>query len=107
MEQLTLQPVARHSDPITSHQAAALASLKANSNRARCYEALWRAAKNDWRNDWDGLTDFELADLTGLQQTSAGKRRLELVRLGLVEATPHTRPAPSGAPARVWRVTTQ
>ncbi len=53
----------------------------------------------------DGLTDFELADLIGSQQTSAGKRRGELAHAGLIIATTDRRPSPSGAPAIVWRLT--
>lgn len=59
----------------------------------------------------NGLTDFELADLTAWQQTSIGKRRGELFKAGLVEVAtdasgkPLKRPAPSGKLALVWRVT--
>lgn len=52
-----------------------------------------------------GLTDFELGDLMHRQQTSAGKRRLELERDGLVEHTDIKRLAPSGSMATVWRIT--
>lgn len=62
------------------------------------------------------LTDFELAKKTGVQQTSIGKRRLELQYEGLVESLKMnrlgdievvTRPAPSGAAATVWTLTLQ
>jgi hypothetical protein len=53
----------------------------------------------------NGMTDFELAERTGVQQTSIGKRRLDLVELGFVEATDRYRPSPSNAPAIVWRST--
>lgn len=53
----------------------------------------------------DGLTDFELADLTGKAQTSVGKRRGELATAGLIVATTERRPSPSGSPAIVWRIT--
>lgn len=60
-----------------------------------------------------GATDFELAELTGVAQTSIGKRRLELERAGIVCRrlvvwpatgclTGDRRPAPSGALAAVW-----
>lgn len=55
----------------------------------------------------DGLTDFELAHITGVTQPSIGKRRLELQRAEFIQATSHTRPSPSGSPARVWRITAQ
>lgn len=52
-----------------------------------------------------GLTDFELGDRMGRQQTSAGKRRGELRDLGLIEQTELRRLAPSGSPAIVWVIT--
>ena len=58
-----------------------------------------------------GLTDFELAEITGRQQTSIGKRRGELYDAGLVEAATNERgeivkrPSPSGALSIVWRIT--
>ena len=53
----------------------------------------------------DGLTDFELADLTDTAQTSIGKRRGELEKAQLIVATTTRRPAPSGKPATVYRIT--
>ena len=88
-------PLARNSDPVTSHDAAALAGLTAGSLRWRCLEVLAAGP----------LTDFELADQVERQQTSAGKRRGELVAAGLVVATDVKRPAPSGALAIVWAIT--
>lgn len=57
-----------------------------------------------------GLTDFELAKLSGWAQTSIGKRRGDLMNpkyfpTPLIEKTGETRPSPSGSPARVWRIT--
>lgn len=52
-----------------------------------------------------GLTDFELAALVHISQPSIGKRRLDLERDGLIEFAEETRPAPSGSPARVYRIT--
>lgn len=85
----------RTSDPDTSKEAAAGATLNAATLRARCLEAL--------RAHADGLTDFELAAHVGSQQTSAGKRRGELVAQGLVRNSGNRRPSPSGAAAIVWR----
>lgn len=85
---------ARRTDPETSHHAA---NHDRTTDRARALDIL--------RAHPDGLTDFELADLMHRQQTSAGKRRHELMAAGLVEYAGHTRPAPSGSPARVWRPT--
>jgi hypothetical protein len=52
-----------------------------------------------------GLTDDEHENLNGLRGDSAGKRRLELKRMNLVEDTTYTRLTRRGAPARVWRIT--
>lgn len=91
------RPVARRTDPITSHQAARLADTTADTNRALALRTL--------RAHPDGLTDFELAELTGLQQNSVGKRRGELRDAGLVEDTGKRRPSTTGSPAIVWRAT--
>jgi hypothetical protein len=85
---------ARRTDPATSHAAAELRPAARIRDRDRVLEML-RA----WP---DGLTDFELAQCLGGQQTSLGKRRGELVRAGLVRPTGLTRPSPSGARAMVW-----
>lgn len=89
------EPVARRTDPDTSWAAAEDASLNADTHRARVLAAL--------RAHPDGLTDFELGDLLGLQQTSAGKRRGELRDIGLVVNAGCKRPAPSGSMSIVWK----
>jgi hypothetical protein len=91
-------PVARASDPETSHQAAAAAAVRAGTDRALALRALARAGDR-------GLTDFELEAATRIKQTSIGKRRGELVKSGYVEFAGAKRMAPSGTPAMVWRVT--
>lgn len=61
----------------------------------------------------EGLTDFELAYLTGSKQTSIGKRRHELCGLSagrqvgpaLIEATGTRRVNTDGNPSAVWRIT--
>lgn len=55
----------------------------------------------------EGLTDFELAELTETAQTSIGKRRGELEKAGLIVATTQRRPSPSGSQAIVWRITSR
>jgi len=90
------EPVARLTDPETSRQAAQDAKALSGQHRLLAFAALRAAGEH-------GLTDFELADLTGVAQTSIGVRRKELVRAGYVEPTPMRRPAPSGSAAIVWR----
>jgi hypothetical protein len=88
----------RATDPATSRDAARLAKLTAGTVRTKCLLALADAGER-------GLTDFELGAAVGRQQTSAGKRRGELVEAGYVENTHEKRPAPSRAFAAVWRIT--
>lgn len=53
-----------------------------------------------------GLIDHEHQRLNGLIPTSAGKRRLELRRMGLVESAGRRRPTGTGnAEAEVWCLT--
>lgn len=91
-----LSSMVRAGDPPTSRDAAKLAKLSAGILRAACLFALVESGD---------LTDFELAEKVGRQQTSAGKRRGELVAEGYVEASGEKRPAPSGALSMVWRAT--
>lgn len=90
-------PTARASDPATSHTAAARASVRAATDRA-----LVLRIHQQWTS---GLTDFELAEMAGRQQTSLGVRRGELRKLGLIRDSGLKRPAPSGTPATVWVIT--
>ncbi len=92
-------PGVRANDPDTSWEAA-LGRLggKAADRRAALEWLFVRP---------DGLTDFELGEVMGRQQTSAGKRRGELRDLGLVVDTGQRRPAPSGSSAIVWAITAQ
>lgn len=85
----------RRTDPGTSELAAEDALEHASTHRLRVLE--------EHRRHPDGLTDFELAAILGLQQTSAGKRRGELRDAGLIEDSKTCRPAPSGSLAIVWR----
>lgn len=96
---MTAQPdlwsMARSTDPDTSWAAAADALVNADTDRARVLE-MHRAHP-------EGLTDFELAELMGRQQTSVGKRRGELRDKGLIEHAGFKRAAPSGSMSIVWR----
>jgi hypothetical protein len=92
----------RRTDPVTSHEAEARVRPHASTGRRAVLSALAL---------YGPLTDFELAERTGWQQTSIGKRRGECVALGYVEAftapdgTKCKRPSPSGSPAIVWSIT--
>jgi len=101
-EQLTLpEPAAKSNDQSTSVAAANDARKKCSENQMR---ALLLLAKKP-------MTDYELADATGMQQNSIGKRRGDLYKIGLVE--PETddagnqvkRPGPTGSTCLSWRIT--
>lgn len=87
-------PARRTTDPDTSR---APTEPRMSAGRLLALDALARHR--------DGLTDFELAEITGKPQTSIGKRRGELVSAGLVVGTTQRRPSPTGSPAIVWRIT--
>lgn len=102
-----LTPMVRRNDGDTSRDAAVAVLGTVDSLRESCLKILRDAGAC-------GLTDHELADrvkIAGIPcagQTSAGKRRLELQRAGLVEQVigadgkPARRPT-DGATAFVWR----
>ena len=92
-------PTVRNTDPETSHRAAERMANALNTDR--------RHVLVSHSHHPNGLTDFELAKLCDRQQTSVGKRRGELCDVGLIEQTQLRRPAPSGSPAIVWRITTR
>lgn len=93
-----LQPGARSTDPGTAHLAARNARRRLGASQRTVLAALVRAGER-------GLTDFELAELTGRKQTSFGVRRGELVKAGLVHRTPTTRPSDTNSDAAVWAIT--
>lgn len=89
-------PDVRATDPSTSVGAATINRPRRANHKALVLDALRAAGPS-------GLTDFETGAATGLQQTSAGKRRLDLQRDGLVRPLiGERRLSPSGTPAQVW-----
>lgn len=53
----------------------------------------------------NGLTDFELAELTKEDKNAIAPRRVDLMRAGWVEDAGVRRPSPKGNPSRVYRLT--
>lgn len=88
----------RTTDPETARLAAEAAGERLNEHQWLVLASLIEAGR-------DGLIDHDHEARNGLIQTSAGKRRIELVRLGLVQWTGRKRRSPSGQLARVWGVT--
>jgi len=94
-------PSARTTDPETSHLAAIDARKSWGPGHHLVLQSLYFA----------DMTDYELADATGRQQNSIGKRRGECMKMGLVAAKIDDngkklkRPAPSGSMSIVWCLT--
>lgn len=103
-EQLQLLGMTRTGDLDTAESAAVIALTSVADGRQKALDALASVYP-------DGLSDFDLADITGTQQTSIGKRRGELVDAGFVERhrdefgqwARHT--TPTGSPCSVWSLT--
>ena len=95
-------PIARNTDPLTSHEAAHDTSFKASKHRVIAILALHR---------FGPLTDYELAERTGLQHNSIGKRRKDCQDAGLVtfyrdaDGNKVKRLAPSKSKCLVWMLT--
>ena len=79
-------PVARQSDPATSHQAAKLAKAWAPSHRERILGVLWRP-----------MTAAKIATLTGLTVVQVDRRLPELEAAGEARVTGEVRDG-----MRVW-----
>lgn len=91
------QPMARPSDPETSHMAAERMLKFCRADRLLALQAHGKHPH--------GLTDHELAALCDRQHNSIGKRRTDLRDAGLVEDSTLRRSAPSGSTVIVWRIT--
>jgi hypothetical protein len=94
---LRIGPGARNTDPETSHLAAVRDSLR--DHQRRVLRALYEHEA--------GLLDHAYPDLpdVNLGQDSAGKRRGELVALGLVADSGRKGRTPRGKQAIVWQIT--
>lgn len=83
----------RNTDPDTSRAAGA----------AERESDIWLALIIHSQNP-NGLTDYELQNISGLQQNSIGKRRTELYGMSLVCDSGSRRPGPTGAACIVWKI---
>jgi hypothetical protein len=94
-------PSARTNDPETSHLAAIDARKSMGPGHRLVLRFLYIAP----------MTDYELAEATGFQQNSIGKRRGECEKVGFVtvkigdDGKRLKRPAPSGSLSLVWCLT--
>jgi hypothetical protein len=78
MKESPLFRMARASDPVTSRMAAEQIAPHVHAGQMKALEAFCLLNHTT-------LDDFELSDWTGVKQTSIGKRRGELERMGYVE----------------------
>lgn len=88
----------RLSDPDTAHAAAVRTAEQLRDQHWLVLDALVAAGAV-------GMLDHDHESVSGLGQDSAGKRRGELVRLGLVEASDRKRETSRKRLAIVWVVT--
>src|SRR5215510_4611858 len=107
-------PLARNTDPDTSHGAKTVFITEDK------IEVLFRyrdALNGKFGPEFQiGMTDYDLIRNTGRQQNSFGKRRGEWFKWGMIEKVTGwdeakgkevvlKRPAPSTSPCIVWRIT--
>lgn len=87
-----LSTMVRNRDPKTSFDAAT------KTNRSEGKRRVWECLSAHP----EGLNDWEISELTGMEKSSAAKRRKDLG--DLVEYAGFTRPTNTGSSARVWRL---
>lgn len=86
----------RRDDPSTSVEAAKKTVKNISKTKQRILDLL--------SNYPDGLCDEQIARLLNMKESSAGKRRGDLVTDGLVEYCGYTRLTSTQTNAKVWRV---
>lgn len=91
------EPVARTTDPGTSHIAARIAGRKVRESQLRVLEALAAGPMTD--------EEMQLALMVPMSLSGSRTRRKELTRTGMVAATGRTRPTALGNPSNVWQIT--
>ena len=92
-----LEPVARTTDPGTSHVAAFFASRKVRESQLRVLEALAAGPMTD--------EEMQLALMVPMSLSGSRTRRKELTRMGMVSDTGYTRPTILRNPSIVWQIT--
>jgi hypothetical protein len=96
---LNARPTPVHAeDPLTAWEASVAAALRAPSVRQRVLFALVDCGEH-------GATDWELSEELHILRTTAGKRRVELQRLGLCKRTEQRRLTGTASTAVVHRIT--
>lgn len=105
-EQLEPGAVARNTDPLTSHQAAA--SVDVTKGQQRVLDALALRPDVDWTDEqfarWFEQRAMVMKTPVGMSPSGLRTRRAELIELGLIEWTGDKRPLASGRLSQVWRL---
>lgn len=96
MSQLDIFSLARPSDPETSFAAARLTDRQGGMRRVLTFLAA---------HSERAFTDHQIAEYVGMDKGSAAVRRKDLRNLGYVEFADEFGVTPTGAKARMWRVT--
>jgi hypothetical protein len=89
---LPLRPLARRTDPSTSHVAAARAGSLAGAHQVKILEALAQG---------DG-TIYVLAERSGLTHVQVARRLPDLTQANRIRLTGEEREGPTGRMCRVW-----
>lgn len=89
-------PMARRTDPATSHRAAESVAVSAEAQRQRIYWSLIRFG--------GALNADEIAQREGMTMEQVCRRLPELVRDGRLERLDETRPTRTGRAAHLYRL---
>ena len=90
----TINQLARRTDPVTSHEAARLASEFAGTHCARIHAALVQCGPMD---------PEQIGVMVGMEPYACRKRLADLQRAKQAETTGELVPTTSGRYQRVWR----
>ena len=82
----------------TERNAASKVNMAPGSDMRLCVDTFIAAGR-------EGLTDFELAELTKQDKNSIAPRRVNLMQAGWVVDSKVRRPSPKGNPSKVWVLT--
>ncbi len=87
-------PLARNTDPVTSHKAAQQVTFKGEHHR-KIYEAL--------KTMKDG-TFYEISEVAEMEPAAVWRRLNELEKRNLIVQTGEERRGPTGRMCRIWKV---
>jgi predicted ArsR family transcriptional regulator len=90
----SINPLARRTDPATSHEAARMASEFAGTHCERIHTALIQCGPMD---------PEQIGAMLGMEPYSTRKRLNDLKKAGQAETTGELVPTMSGRHQRVWR----